>query len=315
MFNWEKKGLVFRAQNQFDWMACYTSPLTGFLIDENNFRLYFSTRQEPDKNGNFVSRITFIDVDLENPSSPIFINNNPVLDIGTLGTFDENGTMVAEVLKFNDLVYMYYMGWQRGVNVPYYIQLGLALSSDNGITFEKVSKGPIIGISQFVPYGIGNVSVHIDDDKKWSMLYTDFTGWSLQNGTYNPNYHIKLARSEDGINWTFPGIDAVLPTTIDENIATPDVLRLKDGFHMWFSTRKAYENEREKGKYRIGYAFSKDFIHWNRNDDFGLNPGDYSWEKEMACYPKVIKYKDELIMFYCGNRYGRDGFGFAECKL
>ena len=31
----------------------------------------------------------------------------------------------------------------------------------------------------------------------------------------------------------------------------------------------------------------------------------------MISYPSIIKYEDNVYMFYNGNNYGYDGFGYA----
>lgn len=312
-FNWIKKGLVFKANGQYDWMYCYTSPLTGFFVDDNRYRIYFSTRAKPDAEGNFICRISYVEVDVRNPKQILYVHDRPVLEVGGLGTFDENGTMVAEIVKYKDKIYMYYMGWQRALSVPYNITLGLAISDDNGITFKKVSAGPVIGFSKDVPYGIGNVSVLISGDYDWHMWYTHFTGWTKKGNTFNPNYFLKYAKSRNGVDWIFPNIDCVRPSFVGENIATPCVVRIGDKYHMWFSTRKDFGDSGGKGGYIIGYAYSNDMINWTRNDELGgMYPTGTGWDSEMVCYPHVVVLSDKIYMFYCGNRYGEGGFGYAE---
>ena len=36
------------------------------------------------------------------------------------------------------------------------------------------------------------------------------------------------------------------------------------------------------------------------------------WDSDMAAYPSVIRYKDKTYMFYNGNNFGHEGFGYAE---
>ena len=40
-----------------------------------------------------------------------------------------------------------------------------------------------------------------------------------------------------------------------------------------------------------------------------------SIQKEMIAYPHVIRNKNELIMFYNGNGYGKTGIGIAKLKI
>ncbi len=311
--NWIKEGKILEARNQFEWMATYTSPLTGFFIEKEVYRLYFTTREKADKNGNFVSQIGFVDLDINNPKNVICLHNKSLIETGTVGTFDENGTMVAEIVEVDDKIYMYYMGWQRGINVPYYITMGLAISEDRGVTFTKYSEGPIIGISKDLPFGVGNISIKIDENKNWHMWYTSYTGWQKQNNVYNPSYVIKYATSLDGINWNYPNLVCIDVNTKDENLATPSVLEIDGTYHMWYSVRDSFSKDgKTKGGYRIGYATSSDKTNWSRIDnDVGIDVSEKGWDSEMICYPHVIKYKDKVFMFYCGNEYGKGGFGYA----
>ena len=35
------------------------------------------------------------------------------------------------------------------------------------------------------------------------------------------------------------------------------------------------------------------------------------WDSEMVCYPHVFVHEGRKVMLYCGNGYGRSGFGMA----
>ena len=77
---------------------------------------------------------------------------------------------------------------------------------------------------------------------------------------------------------------------------------------MWFSERGQH--------YRIRHAHSADGETWRRSSPSaspGLDPDPSSaWESEEVCYPCVVRDESRLLLFYCGNGYGRTGFGWAE---
>ena len=81
---------------------------------------------------------------------------------------------------------------------------------------------------------------------------------------------------------------------------------------MWFSYRGRKDFRYGSQSYRIGLAYSKDLINWTRNDKLsGIDISDSGWDSLMIAYPSIIKIKDKYVMFYNGNSFGKDGFGYA----
>jgi hypothetical protein len=79
---------------------------------------------------------------------------------------------------------------------------------------------------------------------------------------------------------------------------------------MWYS----YRGNELITTYRIGYAESHDGQNWNRMDNrVGIDISESGWDSEMISYPFIFDYKDNYIMLYNGNGYGRTGFGWAIC--
>jgi hypothetical protein len=311
---WIKKDLIFCAKGQFDWMSCYTTPVATIEL-KSKFRIYFSTRSKPDINGNFISNCSFIDVDKKNPNKVLYIHDKLIIETGGPGSFDEFGIMVAKPVIYNEKVYLYYMGWQRLCNqtAPYQVMLGLAISEDDGLTFKKISKGPIMGIDTIDPISIGNISVLIEDDV-WKMWYTSYTRWEFGGIKPAPEYEIKYAESKDGIIWNKLNIICI-PEEENGGVATPSVLNYNGIYHMWFGYRPPFDQDGNVHAYKIGYASSSDGKIWTRNDSkSGISISKNGWDSEMVCYPHILKLKDEFIMFYCGNGFGYSGFGYATIK-
>jgi hypothetical protein len=296
-------------------MQEYTAPTTAISCD-GSYRVYFTTRPRRDAAGNHLTRICFVDLDRDDPRNVLYEHARPLLSLGEPGAFDEFGTMVAEAVAIDDTrILLYYMGWQRGTSVPYFINVGAAVSGDGGATFERVSKGPLFGVDRTDPFGIGNLSI-LKDGEMYRMWYTSFTSWHLDGENYCPQYLIKYAESEDCLTWTRPDITCIQPAYRGEAIATPCVCRIGDFYHMWFSHRAAQDYHGGAGSYRIGYAWSEDGMTWTRKDDVGgLSVSDSPWESEMVAYPCVLREGDKLRMFYNGNDFGREGFGLAECSI
>jgi hypothetical protein len=81
---------------------------------------------------------------------------------------------------------------------------------------------------------------------------------------------------------------------------------------MWFCYRGSHNFRDGEDAYRIGYAQSKDLQHWRREDDtVGIDISETGWDSKMIAYPAVVTVKGRTLMFYNGNGFGVDGFGYA----
>jgi predicted GH43/DUF377 family glycosyl hydrolase len=306
-----KGGQIFNPHENYDWMNAYGSPVTAVEFD-SFIRIYFSTRSKPTPAGILTSHIGFIDCDKNDPSKILYIHDKPLLEVGQPGTFDEHGTMVAEVVQHDGKYYMYYMGWQRSETVPYVIRTGLATSKD-GTNFTKISEGPVIGLNRFVPFGVGNISIVVEDGM-FHMWYTHYEAWLKTPNGYRPNYDIRYAVSKNGLDWEY-GERCITHAHDNESIATPTVCKLAGKYHMWYAYRPGIDESGKSGAYRIGYATSEDKKHWRRADDqISLTVSETGWDSQMICAPDILEVGSNLYLFYCGNAYGETGFGYARIE-
>ena len=84
---------------------------------------------------------------------------------------------------------------------------------------------------------------------------------------------------------------------------------------MFFCYRHGRNYRNAERGYRIGYAHSKDFVVWTRDDArAGLIPSQEGWDAEMVSYPHVLQIDGRTYMFYLGDFVGRWGFGVAELQ-
>lgn len=310
-FIWKKKGKIFERNKSFDWSQTHSPLPTPYLINNDTLRIYYTSRDTDQK-----SRISYIDVNPDNPQEILFVNPDPILDLGDLGTFDDRGMTSSFILLVKDQLYFYYNGYNIGTTARYRIAIGLAIGNKLGHSFKKISKGPIMDRSIFDPCGVATPCI-IFEDGIYKMWYASFTKWELVNGDAEPFYRIAYAESHDAIQWN-PKDQICIDFNADEGgIVNPSVIKINNIYYMWFSVRKNtnYRNVLDSS-YRIGFATSKDGFIWDRKDEnveIGLSLE--GWDSEMICYPNVIRYKDKLYMFYNGNGFGQSGFGYAELEL
>ena len=307
-FNWEKKGLLFKPTGQFGWMNSHAQVPTVLHIEKEGIvRIYFSTR--PHKT---LSLTTYVDFDENNFSKQIHLNPKPILELGDPGAFDEHGIMPSSIIEYKGTLFFYYSGWSRGKSLPYSNLTGLAFSDDFGKTFKKFSNEPILHKTATEPYSATSPHVFLHNNT-WFMIYCSGTQWIKINNKLEHTYDLKIAYSDDGINWEQSGKIVIPQSDKKEAITKPTLLYLDNIFHLLFCYRSSDDFRGGKGSYRLGYASSKDLVTWDRKDYIsGLSVSSIGWDSEMIAYPSISLIKNMYLLFYNGNHFGKEGFGTAE---
>jgi len=299
---WLKKGNIFNKHHA-------QVPVVD-IHNDGYWRVYYSTRDDKGR-----SRAMYIDVEPGNPSKILNESQEPVLELGKLGTFDVSGTMPTCIVNTdNDLKLLYYIGWTRRLDVPYQNAIGLAISQDGGESFKKYSEGPLFGTTINEPYFTGTINILFDKETRlWKAWYLSTVKWEELNGIIEPFYVLRYAQSLDGINWVRKNISIDLKD--DEGGISQASVIMEDGIYkMWYSYRNKTDYRLNKdNSYRIGYAESTDGMEWERMDSkSGIDISENGWDSIMICYPNIVKYNDKKYMFYNGNGFGSTGIGYAE---
>jgi len=302
-FRWEKLGLIIEPDDTIDWLHSWVS--ASCAIPDNKegvFRIYATGKDKLNRSriGTFLFDVTTLEKSK--------LSENPIVELGEKGTFDENGTGYPFVLKHQSEYYLFYLGWIKGVHVPWYNGLFLAKSKD-GITFKKISKAPIFDRDADDYLGVGSMFI-LEESEKYKMWYSRFESWGTPQDEHKHYYNIKYAESSDCLNWIRE--KEICIDFIDKKneyaIARPSVIKLSGKYYMWYS----YRGE----SYKIGFAISDDGKSWRRHDVLcGLDYSEKGWDSAMQCYPFVFKHADHLYMLYNGNNYGETGLGIAKCNI
>ncbi|MBF6650748.1 hypothetical protein [Methylobacter sp. BlB1] len=314
---WNKLGKIFDPTHHKLPNGCMQfaqSPQA--LVFDDFVRIYFSTRSVDKNSGKYLSHIAFVDMQ-KNLRDVIRVSDKSVIPLGGLGSFDEHGIFPMSIMRHGDAVYGYTCGWNRRVSVSVDTAIGLAISRDDGLTFQRIGDGPVLSASLHEPCLVGDGFVKVIGDV-FHMWYIFGTGWKKFSSDTAPDrtYKIGHAISSDGINWTKEEARQIIPDKLgpDESQALPTVIGIDGRHHMFFCYRQSFDfrNNRDRG-YRIGHAYSDDLMSWTRDD---MNPlldvtsGD--WDGDMLCYPHVFECDGKVYLLYNGNEFGRYGFGLAE---
>ena len=299
---WIKLGRIIEPRRDLWWMRSHVmvpvaAPASGDVI-----KVYFSGRD--DRN---CSHIGFAEVDLSHPIR-VDIHPEPVLSPGELGCFDDNGVTPSWIVDNDEAIFLYYIGWKPRSTTRMSVVAGLAASGDGGNTFRRVSRAPILPLTDQEPFSVLTAPCVIREGNRWRMWYVSGTGWVHPD---LPTYNIKYAESVDGVSWMRGGHVCIAASAEDEtSLARPCVVRDGELYRMWYSLKKGGRS------YRIGYAESIDGLVWTRLDDLaGIDVSDSGWDSEMIEYAFVFRQRDRLYMLYNGNNYGADGAGLAVLSL
>jgi predicted GH43/DUF377 family glycosyl hydrolase len=298
---WRKMGLIYAPDGSQAWAKSHAMLPTPLDMGDGRLRIYVAFVDE-----NTVGRIGYVDVDARDPSRVLEVSEAPVLDIGEPGAFDDNGVVPASVIWHGDEIWLYYVGFQLGVRVRYFMFSGLAISRDGGKTFERRQRIPVLDRRENETL-VRTAPFVMRQGERWRVWYTGGDRYIDVDGKLLPTYTLRYLESEDGVNWPGPSREIMPLCNGDEfGFGRPYILCDDDGYRMWYSIRT-----RSVG-YRLGYAESSDGIVWTRRDELAdVRVSDLGWDSEMIGYASVVRVPDKLYMLYNGNDYGRTGFGLA----
>jgi hypothetical protein len=312
---WKKLGRIFNPDDH-----TLPAPCVGWaqspqaVVFDDFVRIFHSTRAR-DEHGKYLSHVSFVDMS-KDLSHVLQVAEQPVIALGELGCFDEHGIFPMNVVRNGDALYAYTCGWSRRVSVSVETAIGLAISRDDGLSFERVGPGPVLAASPREPCLVGDGFV-APSEGTYHMWYIFGTGWRRYTPESEPDrtYKIGHATSPDGIAWTKEEGRQIITDVLgdDECQALPTVIAIDGRYHMFFCYRHSFDfrTTRQRG-YRIGHAWSDDLQDWTRDDTIlPLDPTPGGWDSEMLCYPNVFECDGRVYILYNGNEFGRYGFGAA----
>tara|TARA_B100001769_G_C22039419_1_gene558615 strand:- start:238 stop:1146 length:909 start_codon:yes stop_codon:yes gene_type:complete len=298
MKNWKKLGKIFSPEPLDQFLQTHASNPMPIHKEKNIYRVFYSGRDKKNR-----SSIGWVDIDIEKKIIIKKCKEAIFKFSSTKDSFYSHGVSIGNYYKFNNKIFILFMGWQIREGAHWRGDIGqLVVSSD----LEKIvlsSNNPYMTSDKEDQLSLSYPFI-INDDGLYKMWYGSTESWDSPN---NEMIHvIKYAESTDLLNWSKKG--TVLPWSlgIAQAFSRPTVIKHLNKYHMWFSYRKGGGD-----KYKIGYSSSDDGKEWSNELGNGLPTSKNGWDSEMVCYPFVFKHKNNFYMLYNGNKFGRDGFGLA----
>jgi predicted GH43/DUF377 family glycosyl hydrolase len=152
-------------------------------------------------------------------------------------------------------------------------------------------------------------------DGKFFLFYIAGDTWVVKDGKPGISHKIRMATSEDGMNWTKLHKNLVADNWgQNESQASPDVFYANGKYHMFFCGWVPRDFRQTRLR-KIGYARSTDLVNWVRDDSkAGIDISEVGFDNEMVAYPHVFELDNQIYMLYLGNEVGRFGFGLARLE-
>ena len=303
--NWTDLGLKFWAPN-FGLLRTHAMVPTPVVL-KDCIKIFFSSCD-----AEMRGRIYSVDLSLKFPYEVLRFDPTPVLNLGETGCFDADGVNPCHVMIVDDVWRLYYVGWQRtSHDVPYTLLTGLAVSKDGGNKFDRWTDEPVLKPTPDERYfrtapfvrRLGNMFeiLYIGGDR----FVVDPTGKLL------PRYSIRKAKSADGLHWSSPGEDVLLP---DEG-------RGEIGFGRPRVETLPGQDPILMVSVRTEQTYTLMTCPWNEGpvDPSRLAPvidtAGQAWASEMTCFGATCQIGERTLLFYNGNGFGRTGFGLAYRDL
>ena len=310
---WQRRGMLFRSHDCAAVRSHAQAP-TVLVLRPDLWRIYYAGRDDGNKSSIFA-----VDVDPIADMRLVTIHEEPVFSRGERGAFDHFGLGPScAFVRADGRVALYYTGITPRRDVPTEFAIGLA-TSDDGLRFERASAGPVLGRGPFDPYFVSTPFVR-PSGAGYEMWYISGTGWVDAGDRVEPVYDFRKTYSRDGISWD-PATTLAIRARDLGGVAVARPWIAFDGVQerLWFCMRGEEFRESGTGAYRLWSAplDARTIVDMRAaREAVYENPArPEEWDGAMQAYPCIVRRGEDLIGFYNGNEFGRDGFGWAVARV
>ncbi len=187
-----------------------------------------------------------------------------------------------------------YLGQLKRMLLFLFLLLGMVLPATGETSggWIKYENNPVLG---------GNLGVCFDITMiKENNLYKMWFSW-------RPKKAIGYTESTDGIHWKEPVVVLEPAGDWELDLNRPSVVYKDKMYHIWYTGQT-------KKNSKVGYAVSKDGIHWERKQKEPVLVPEENWEKVAIMCPHVLwdATEKQFKMWYsAGEQYEPNAIGYA----
>ena len=243
-----------------------------------------------------LAALVFLASSLSGQTDLVKHPDNPVLEPGTAGEWDEGSILGGSVIFLDDTFRMWY---SKGLFAEYEKNIGYTTSAD-GIHWTKYPDNPVLFTGPAGSWDEGRVIFP-------TVLMRDnvFHMWYIGQPAGSDNLESKVghATSTDGIYWVK---DSQNPLLDKGSVGSPDagyllgLSAIHDDslYHMWYGAN----NDVDDYLYTC-HATSQDGITWSKDPENPVLTGD-AWDNPI-CIPGPVLFNGSAFqMWYIGSEEG-----------
>jgi len=234
----------------------------------------------------------------KDPRNPLFTGD------GIEGSWRRYSTNSPMIVEHDGTWYMYYTGRAEETGN---LTLGLATGTDP-VHLTDVATNPVFSWNDDESSWAGQAAAHP------AVIYNPAGWWELW---YSTGYHkIGYAYSPDGLSWSRYCKNPVFegdPENLDwetNQVKANEVILWHDWYFMTYSAG-------DTGAFTIGWAASRDGLHWLRNPEPVFLPPEEpgTWESNSVLSAPIMPVGDELWMWYSGTGMTGSAIGLATASM
>lgn len=260
-----------------------------------------------------ISRDSFNGIDWDD------FSDNPIIDIGASGSFDDTHILDPAAIVSDKKVYLYYRAQGHDLNGREISTIGLAISED-GFNFRKHPQ-PVLGSFH---YQVGGPSIIQKGARFYLFVGRIVASDPAKTWDKSSRIVIDLAISDDLIHFTPYELNPVISWgeagSFDSySVTTPQVF---EEDNRYFMTYCGSDDELD-GPHHVGLAISDDLLHWSKYKDNPIfsHGKKGTWDSDYLWAAHIAKIHDIYYMWYAGaskeDRWGKGGdqVGLATLQM